>query len=36
MAKYKNGMYNKVFHGGSYEDLSLIMCKDKMSIPSIL
>ena len=37
IAKYKNSIYHKgYFRGGSNIDLSLIMCKDNIVIPSIL
>ena len=37
MDKYKNGTYHKgYFCRGSNIDLNLIMCKDKIFIPSIL
>ena len=37
MARYKNGMYHKgYFRGGSNDNLKLIMCKDRIFIPSKL
>ena len=35
MAKYKNGMYHKGYIcGGSNDDITLIICEDKIVIPS--